>query len=236
MPIPDRERAYFLREAEAFARVIVAWHRELGLNMAPGRLTWDGKIQQETLDQYRSAVSRFIDSDLRTLEAQAEVARTQLSGIFEGFYREEIPASFWGRFAEGLQFHPPTHLFEAARRIHQLHERIAAIEDPKEEPPQQIEESGRGTSVRYSSRDELRSLARQHYAPYLGEEYIGIGGANFLLSSSLERSAEHSAESGEITLLKPEYLGFEIQHSADPNDLLSRLRAGEVRIESLEGF
>jgi hypothetical protein len=216
--------------------MIVAWHRELGLNMAPSRLLCDDKMQQDILDQYRSTVSRLIESDLSTLEAQAEVAIAQLSGILEVFYGEVIPASLWGRFGEGLPFQPPTRLFEAARYINELHERIPAAEAPNEVPPRQIEECGRGTAVRYSSRNQLQSLARQHYAQYLGDEHLGVGGANFLLSSSLERSADRAAQSGEITLLNPEYLGFEIKHSDDPTDLISRLREGQVRIVSLEGF
>ena len=232
----ERERAYLLNEAEACARVIVTWHHEFGLNMAPSRMVYDGEPRVDNLNEYRQAVSTFLNSDLGTIEAQAEVAKTQVCGTFEWFYHEIIPAPLWARFAEGLQVQQPTHLFEAARHIQQLHERIAAIQPPPEESTHHPEESTRGTAVRFSSRSELQLLARRHYANYIREEHVGIGGVNFLLSSSMERTTDRAGDSGEITLLTPEYLGFQVDPTSQSDDLLSRLRAGEIRIESLEGF
>lgn len=236
MAISDHERAYFLKEAGACARVIVTWHREFGLNLAPSRMVYDGEPRVDSLNDYRQAVSTFLNSDLASIEVQAEVAKTQICGTFEWFYHEIIPASLLARFAEGLQIQQPTHLFEVARHIQQLHERIAESLAPHDESTHPSEDSGRGTPVHFSSRSELQLLARRHYANYIREEHVGIGGVNFLLSSSLERTADRAGDSGEITLLTPEYLGFHVDPISESDDLLSRLKAGEIRIESLEGF
>ena len=236
MSIPELRGAELLREGETYARVIVAWHREIGLNMAPARMVYDGEPREESLKEYRDAVAFFADSDLGTLEVQAKLARTQISGTFEWFYHEVIPTSIWNRFAEVLRSQPPGHLFEAARHIQQLHQSFASIQQIQpeiKEPTPEFHTGDRGVTVRFSSHDDLQQLARHHYADYIQEEHAGIGGANFLLSISLERSTERA---GEVTLLAPEYLGFELDRESVGDHLLSRLRAGEIRIESLDGF
>jgi len=236
MSIAQFPESELLQEAEIYARVIVAWHHEIGLQMAPGRMVNDGEPRQDSLDEYRRVVSHFLNSDLRSKEVQAELANVQLSGMFEWFYHEVIPESVWGRFADQSLRQPPQRLYEAARHIRQLHERLSAVTQAVEDPVPEPQENNRGNSVQFSSRRELEDLARAYYAPYIQEERVGIGGANFLLSSSLERSANRSPDTGEITLLTLDYLGFESVREFGKDHLLTRLRAGEIHIESVEGF
>ena len=79
----NRERLEMLREAEIYARAILRWHSTIGLQMAPLRMISDGHPRTESQQEYKSAIARLTARDLSTIGAQAELARLQISGVFE---------------------------------------------------------------------------------------------------------------------------------------------------------
>lgn len=214
--------------AEAYARVILAWHKNIGLHRIAQRMrTPSGESRLDQLEKYRAAVTQFSDSDLHRGDMQTALAQTQLSGIFEWFYGEEIPAELFHSYYEILPPDPPRHLHEAARYI-------LAVREMKPENTQEDKGSKHGRTVRFHGRDELLKQARAYYADYSNEEHAGIGGASFLLSCSLERSEGGFLPSGEVTLVTPEFLGFKVDTS-EPDHFLNQIRAGKIHIEKVEG-
>jgi len=222
-----------VREAEICARVIRAWHVTIGAALAPTRM----RDRPEALRTYRETLARFADADLNRPASQAELARTQLSGVFESFYGEEIPPALWHEYHSELRSDPPVRLNDAARRILHLQEAAAHTEHhdaPRTEEstpaPRASEDRAR---ILFSSPEAVLAAARRHYAAYTSEEDLGIGGANFLLSCSLERSP-HLGAADVVLLPGPETLGLTIDAS-ETDHFLRRVRAGELRIEHVEG-
>ena len=214
--------------AEAYARVILAWHKNIGLHHITQKMrSSSGEPRLDQLEKYRTAVAQFSDSDLRRRDVQTALAQTQISGIFEWFYGEEIPTELFDPYLEILPLDPPRRLNIAARYILDL---------PKMEP-ENIPESEmvkHGKTVRFHGRDELLEQARIYYANYINEEQAGIGGASFLLSCSLERTEGGFLSSGEVVLITPEFLGFKVDTS-EPDHFLNQVRTGRIHIEKVEG-
>jgi hypothetical protein len=228
MPRSTHTQDKMLSIAEVYARVILAWHQTIGLHRIEQKvLRASQEPRADQLQKYRTAVAQFSDSDLRRRDVQTALAQTQISGIFEWFYGEEIPLELFHSYHEILPPNPPRHLHDAARYILALRKM-----EPENPPEDQGEKHGK--TVRFYGRDELLKEARVYYADYTNEEQSGIGGANFLLSCSLERTDSGFLASGEVTLVTPEFLGFKVDTS-ESDHFLNQVRAGRIHIEKVEG-
>jgi hypothetical protein len=214
--------------SEAYARIILTWHKDIGLHRIPTKMVGSsGEARLDQQEKYRVTVAHFSKADLRQRRVQTELAQTQISGIFEWFYGEEIPMELFHNYHDILPANPPHRLNEAARYILALRE-TAPVEDILE-----TQKSERN-NVRFQRRDELLGQAHTYYAVYINEEQLGIGGASFLLSCSLERSRDGFNDSGAVTLLTPESLGFKVDTSG-ADHFLNQVREGNIRIAKVEG-
>jgi hypothetical protein len=238
MPSLPRRDEEALREAEICARVIRAWHVTIGAELAPARMRdSSGALRRDNLTTYRETIARFADADLSRPANQAELARIQLSGVFEWFYGEEIPPGLWDDYHDELRSRPPARLSDAARRILDLQASAFRLKD---HPQHQAEESSPSprsrddrTRIRFSTPKAFLEAGRRYYEAYTSEETIDIGGASLLLSCSVERSP--LLVGGDVVLLPgPEALGLAIP-TPEGDHLLGRVRAGEVSIEQVEG-
>lgn len=202
------------RLAVEYARVIVRWHQEIGADLAPQRMS----IERQ--HEYQERVSGFANSGLDNPHVLHELARLQLSGIFEYFYGEIVPVRLFSGFLRERHAEPLS-LSAAAREILSL---LEPESERREEPAQ-----GGRKVVRFETQQQLVHAAHEFYRPFSAEAQDGLGGVELLLSCSLERSGH---DRGEVTLLAPDVLGFEIvTHNSRENDLLDHLRSGTLRID-----
>jgi hypothetical protein len=93
--------------------------------------------------------------------------------------------------------------------------------------------------LRFSSLEQLRAEADAFYADLKVEEDRGIGGANVMLASALERTVIHvegAALLEEVILRRPEALGFRKVGPDQPsNAILSHIRKGSLVLEQVVG-
>jgi len=219
------------REATLLAHIILDWHRKVGVKLADQKMS----AQPDSLAKYMRLVAEFAESDLSKPHTQIEIARQQISGMFEWFYGEEISPEIVQNVAQRgeIECQSPLHLNEAAKRILAINERLHDGEPERSR--------GRRTVVRFSGREDLLKKAGEIYRDFAVEENIGIGGANFLLACSLERCAslplqdEHNLT--EVTLVDHSVLGVQrVAPNELANDFLDHLRSKKLLITTSVGM
>jgi hypothetical protein len=200
--------------ATVYANIILSWH------VANGDHEWTRRFDDERNDwlpHYRHTIARFMNSDLTDPAVQSAIANEQISGSMEWAYgfsvEEQLP-----RMESGQQ-----KLGEIARKLREL---VSRSEQ------EAIQSEGGRTVVHFSDRETLLVKARQIYAAVAGAEVQGGGGVSFLLSCSLERSAEYETKT---VLLSPEILGISPAPRGRESDLLEQLLSEGMEILDVTG-
>jgi len=207
--------------AQACAGVILDWHQMYGLQFAAGRM------DAETRTRYTTTLEDLQKLDLNEPESLLKIAETQRSGMFEWFYSEQIPEQLWAKYPDVKKVDRV-----AFRKLHEAAAYIISWRKQYGQHSPTQENSVRDRERLTVSRAELLERASEFYAAYRTEEPQGIGGMCLLLSCSLERSSAASS----VTLLSPVILGLKrINPGSRPEDLLDRIRNGELKIEEVTG-
>ncbi|HEX9941625.1 MAG TPA: hypothetical protein VGG03_06400 [Thermoanaerobaculia bacterium] len=189
-----------------YALFILRWHQNI-------RMGGVARIQGEARASYTEALRRFSEMDLHDPEVQRQLARTQVSGIFEYFYGERCDPDLWYNLARDLEVDLPCPqtMGEAGRKLLDLLEALGSMRAPeRSEVPR--------------DRERLLAAADEFYKDLPSEK--GLGGKFLLLSCSLERGSPR-----EVELRHPEELGFHFVAPGTQRDgLIDGVRSGRVTV------